>query len=402
MQNDAGFREQLTDAYEHLYDIAALRSHTLIDLVPAEPDGKERAWQLHRLLLKVVDDIAPGPNAPPSSREWRRHRLLQLRYVDAQPVQATADELAISRRQFYRVQEEAISAAADMLIEAARDNTKGAGDAAGRLDLLRSESARALNAAPTPRATHAVPAEIARKAAELLQAMCAQRSITLSVADLSGVPPLSVDPALLRQLVLGLLDYMIERTSNTSLHIAPLLPDAADAGMAGIGLRIEQPVAAQTDRIAVFDEMAEASGVRLTVSHTAHGLDRFALRAPVTRAPRVVLAVDDNADMLQLYERYLAPHGIVVHTASNAEQAFAQVQRHRPAAIFLDIMMPDQDGWDVLQQILHRPPGKPAPVIICSVLQQRDLALSLGAAGFVQKPFTPQTLLEALLPFLSN
>ena len=86
----------------------------------------------------------------------------------------------------------------------------------------------------------------------------------------------------------------------------------------------------------------------------------------------------------------------MVQTARDAEQAFAQLRRGAPAAIFLDIMMPDQDGWDVLQRLLNHPEARLIPVIICSVLQQRDLALSLGATAFVQKPFSPESLLAVL------
>jgi CheY-like chemotaxis protein len=59
-------------------------------------------------------------------------------------------------------------------------------------------------------------------------------------------------------------------------------------------------------------------------------------------------------------------------------------------------MMPKQDGWHVLQTLLNQPDTSRIPVIVCSVLKQKELALSLGATAFVEKPITEQALLSAL------
>ena len=59
-------------------------------------------------------------------------------------------------------------------------------------------------------------------------------------------------------------------------------------------------------------------------------------------------------------------------------------------------MMPDQDGWDVLQILSTQPNTSHIPVIVCSVLRQEDLALSLGASAFLLKPITRHDLLSRL------
>jgi CheY-like chemotaxis protein len=68
----------------------------------------------------------------------------------------------------------------------------------------------------------------------------------------------------------------------------------------------------------------------------------------------------------------------------------------RPDIIVLDLMMPEQDGWDLLQLLSNQPDTAHIPIMICSVLKQKQLALSLGAAAFLEKPFTEQALLEML------
>src|SRR5438034_1238660 len=99
------FAIALTDAYEHLYDLVYLRSHPLInffsDAVNATTN-KENAWNLHHALLKAIQELDPGPQVPTFSREWRRYRLMILRYVDGLAPQTVADQLAISRRHYYR------------------------------------------------------------------------------------------------------------------------------------------------------------------------------------------------------------------------------------------------------------------------------------------------------------
>src|SRR5437868_9740050 len=95
---------QLAYAYEHISDLVYLRTHPLLDLLfrDSATSRKDQAWQLHHVLLDTIKELDPGPQAPAFSREWRRHRLMVLRYADGLTPQAVADQLAISRRHFYR------------------------------------------------------------------------------------------------------------------------------------------------------------------------------------------------------------------------------------------------------------------------------------------------------------
>jgi CheY-like chemotaxis protein len=82
--------------------------------------------------------------------------------------------------------------------------------------------------------------------------------------------------------------------------------------------------------------------------------------------------------------------------ARDAQQAIAHMQNTRPYAIVLDLMMPQMDGWDLLQRFLTQPDTQTVPIIICSVLKQKDLALSLGATAFIEKPISEMLLLSTL------
>jgi CheY-like chemotaxis protein len=112
--------------------------------------------------------------------------------------------------------------------------------------------------------------------------------------------------------------------------------------------------------------------------------------------PPTILVVDDNFDMLELYTRHLVAHKYRVITAPSADQALGLAIRWQPDVIIIDLMMPGQDGWDLLQSLLSQAGTQTIPIVVCSVLKQKELALSLGASGFLEKPVTEHTLVSTV------
>jgi CheY-like chemotaxis protein len=121
----------------------------------------------------------------------------------------------------------------------------------------------------------------------------------------------------------------------------------------------------------------------------------FRLRLP--RAPRrTVLLIDDNLDILELYQRYLQQrhyHAVTVQGGAEALRLASQLQ---PQANVLDLMMPEQDGWEILQWLTNHPDTHKIPVVICSILRARQLAMALGAAAFLEKPVDEMEFLGVL------
>ena len=109
-----------------------------------------------------------------------------------------------------------------------------------------------------------------------------------------------------------------------------------------------------------------------------------------------VLCIDDNADTLQLYKRYLAGGRYLFAGLRDPQEALAVAGSLAPRIIVLDVMLPGVDGWELLGRLRAHPRTRDVPIIICSILPQRQLALALGAAGFLQKPLTQEALLQAL------
>ena len=82
--------------------------------------------------------------------------------------------------------------------------------------------------------------------------------------------------------------------------------------------------------------------------------------------------------------------------AKNGAEARQHLAELRPAAILLDIMMPEEDGWEILVDLKQRPETRDVPVLLCSVVNEPTLGQSLGAAGYLTKPVSQEALLAAL------
>jgi CheY-like chemotaxis protein len=111
---------------------------------------------------------------------------------------------------------------------------------------------------------------------------------------------------------------------------------------------------------------------------------------------RIILAVDDDAQVINLYERYLNPQGYYVVPLTDPSKAKERILELQPYAITLDIMMPNHDGWSVLTEIKSDPATRDYPVVICSIVEQKDRGFNLGAADYLVKPILEEDLVRAL------
>jgi CheY-like chemotaxis protein len=109
-----------------------------------------------------------------------------------------------------------------------------------------------------------------------------------------------------------------------------------------------------------------------------------------------ILVIDDNEGLVNLLRRYLADQPCQVLAATNGSEGLQMARDVLPRAVVLDVMMPDMDGWELLQRIKTNPETEGIPVIVCSVIDDPELAYSLGAERFIAKPVNRQTVLEAL------
>jgi DNA-binding response OmpR family regulator len=105
-----------------------------------------------------------------------------------------------------------------------------------------------------------------------------------------------------------------------------------------------------------------------------------------------ILVVDDEPHLVRSLTFIMSREGYEVFAAVNGEEAVDQAIRCKPDLIFLDIMMPKKNGYEVCEAIRQMPDLKNAYIIMLSAKgreSDREKALSVGANEFMSKPFSP-------------
>jgi signal transduction histidine kinase/CheY-like chemotaxis protein len=114
-----------------------------------------------------------------------------------------------------------------------------------------------------------------------------------------------------------------------------------------------------------------------------------------SEAPLIVVA-DDDPTVREVVGRYLEREGYSVAMADGGREGLRLVRELRPAAITLDVLMPDLDGWTVLAAIKGDPALADIPVILMTIVDEKKRGYSLGAADYLIKPIERGKLAEVL------
>ncbi len=121
---------------------------------------------------------------------------------------------------------------------------------------------------------------------------------------------------------------------------------------------------------------------------------------------KIVLIVDDDPDNLDLIREQvsLLTQGGVV-TASNGDEALSLARKLHPNLILLDIWLPDLDGFQVVQYLKQDPQTRSIPVIAVTAaarFQEQVMAMQVGFADYIRKPYDLETLEAAITKYLLN
>lgn len=117
---------------------------------------------------------------------------------------------------------------------------------------------------------------------------------------------------------------------------------------------------------------------------------------PLDSEGRIILTVDDDEGVITLFRRYLEQEGYQVVGLTRAASVVEEAKRIQPYAITLDILMPDRDGWAVIRDLKADPETRDIPVIVCSIVSDKDKGLSMGVSDYLVKPILEQELLDIL------
>lgn len=390
------FAEQVRDALLKLYDPGGLHRHPLLRLVGEQAgEGTAGGQWLRQALLDAIEALHPAPGVATTSRAWRTYHLLELRYLEGHDVAGVVEQIALSRSQYHREHQRALQAVAAVLWErwglAARWPGLGAAPSGeDSEEAARREVAQLLpEGSPGP----VDAAAVLRGVCDLLGPLCAQRSIVLRLQIPEPPPLIRGERVTLRQALLAVLARALRTRANDTLEVE-LARQGSEVLVALRGRDGGEPGPAS---IVEGRPFVEALGGTARYQSGAEGWT-VSLAFPASDRP-ALLVVDNHADFIRLVRRYLASEPWQVIGATDVARAEEQAHAARPRAILLDVVMPGHDGWELLLALKRSASTREIPVIVCSVLDEPEVAISLGAAAYLHKPISQQQLLRALAPW---
>ncbi len=285
--------------------------------------------------------------------------------------------------------------------------------------------------------------EITSELSSTAQALIGQSPIELRLEIEEGLPPVLADKLKIKQIILNLLSNAIKFTEKGAVTLRAILGrgevqiSVADTG---IGLAKEdtavifeafKQVDGSTTRkvqgtglgLAISKSLVEMHGGRIWAESEGPGQGSvFTFTLPLAEAAppetelrrelvavtprplpqvssevqRVILAIDDDPEVLDLLQRSLGEDGYQVVGAQSGEEGLHLARELLPVAITLDVLMPQMDGWDTLKNLKSLPETTDIPVIIISIVDNLEYGFSLGAADYVVKPVDCQLLMKKL------
>jgi len=119
-----------------------------------------------------------------------------------------------------------------------------------------------------------------------------------------------------------------------------------------------------------------------------------------------VLLIEDEKEVAELYKLKLTLDGYEVITAENGQEGLDKANSYRPELIFLDIKMPEMDGFEVLKKLRATARTKDIPVVVLSNFDEQDLiekGLTLGANEYlIKSQFTPEDISNKIKSWVSE
>jgi signal transduction histidine kinase/DNA-binding response OmpR family regulator len=280
---------------------------------------------------------------------------------------------------------------------------------------------------------------LVRDIAAVIQPLAAKNANRLDVRCPPETGTMRADLTKVRQALFNLLSNACKFTERgtISLTVAREVVEGRDSmvfdvGDTGIGMTPEQLArlfeafsqadAATTRRyggtglgLALSRRLCRMMGGDVTVESVAGRGSTFTIRLPAEvvesaeePAPSsgvtdresagvgTVLVIDDEAAVRDLMQRFLTKEGFRVVTAHGGEEGLRRARELRPDAITLDVMMPGMDGWAVLSALKADPDVADIPVIMLTIVDDKNLGYALGASDYLTKPIDRERLVTVL------
>jgi CheY-like chemotaxis protein len=396
------FLKHLREALNHLYDPKFLRRSPVADLFGVA-DRFDTPSQLQNILTETIETMNAETDESSHSPHRRIRELLLYRYVEQFSQKEVADQFDISVRHLRREQDAALEVLAYRLwdqfhLETEIDKKPEPRSASVQKPVtdttVNDELAWLKNVPPESTADlqKTLPVVL-----DLVRPLATQHQARLDTAIAAGLPKLVIHVVALRQILLNLLTVAINRSPGGQIITSAQSSDW-EVQIQVQCTQCPSPTGPFLDKekasLEMTQQMVSLSGGRLTLSGDDVPFNATLRLPALEQMP--VLVIDDNADTLQLLQRYTTGTRYRLITTQDPEQALNLVEQLHPQIIVLDVMMPQVDGWELLGRLRQHPAAEHTSIIVCTILAQEELALSLGADAFISKPIQRRAFLAIL------
>jgi len=281
-------------------------------------------------------------------------------------------------------------------------------------------------------------------------ALVKDKPVELQQSIAPNLPIIRADPRRIRQVIINLLGNAAKFTEegNICVEAAVALPQTGETPTeviisvadSGLGIAEEklgtifeeftQVDGSSTRRaggtglgLSISRHFVELHGGRIWVESTPDAGSTFYFALPIAGPPepseeadadrrrsaeteaaanrrrsgqKLVLCVDDDEGVITIFRRYLSKQGYRIVGLSDGTAVLEKARQLKPFAITLDVMMPEKDGWQIIQELKSDPDTRHIPVIMCTIVSEKEHGLSLGASDYLVKPILEEDLLAAL------
>lgn len=373
------FIEQVKQVLENLFRFPVLQAHTLAQYFPADSDHSA-GQHLRRAVIDAIEQLNPGPNVSFRAPHARLYNILHMHYVQGLTIQEVAYELGISPRQVYRDIRQGHESVATVLWGSINQPDEAASEpTAHQVSSIQSEVAQLKT-----RRRVVDLCELLDYASQAVQRLAQENGVEIRLETPSAPVMIATDPVIARQIFVYLLSQAVQENQHATLPIALTQQheDTASLVVDVAGFAIDKPEA-------MLGQLIEKVNWRISQQGQATVID-MASRNPL------ILVIDDNEGLVELLDRYLTNQACDVVTAQVGPDGLRLAQEIQPDAILLDVMMPDMDGWEILQRLRMNPATHAIPIVVCTVFNDPKLAYSLGASYFLPKPVKRDEVLAIL------
>ena len=124
--------------------------------------------------------------------------------------------------------------------------------------------------------------------------------------------------------------------------------------------------------------------------------------ASLSEEANIVLVIDDDPAVRNMMQRLMTKEGFQVVTAVDGAEGLRLARESHPTLVTLDVLMPDKDGWTVLSEFKSDPELRDIPIIMLSVLDDKNIGFTLGASDYMTKPIDREHLASILRKYRSG